>query len=433
MRLFPLAIALLLIASVGLAAGGALTGAAVDHTAGIDDISSGVSAAAADSANTVSTVQSELSELFSMRALSTDPDAVERVELDRHHADLGPAINLGTTRDSESVTKQAIDRRLGSIESDSERQRQILGELNTIEQQLVTLEEERSAVIAAYNDDEIDAHEFLVEIARLQQVATDLEGRLDVLAMAADDTDGYSISSDRQREISSNLELFTGPVASYATEVLRGEHGSEYFYVETTDSGIVLSAIDGDQHVREVLRPDRRDTGAGTIDDPEIAETVVAESYPELWNRSTSTRVQGEGSIVRVTVVYDGGELVAFVDGGSEQIFREYRSTALEATEFSTAVNRTQSGLDVTVERTHVGSPFVVTVTEIGDDTPIAGATVTVAQGEAESEVIGVTDADGVVWGIEPRGTYTISVIDGTNSAFVELESDEPAPLAGEE
>lgn len=361
------------------------------------------------------------------RTLANEPEAVNRYELDREHVDLGPAVAFDTRRTAGTIENDAVEVRIENADPNGETQRQVLDELNTIEQAIVTLEERQQRAVAQYNTGEINSHEFLVTLVRIQADAVLLETRLEAITSGAEEG-GYTVNANRRQEIQSSLELFSGPVRDYAEEILYGDRDPDRIYVETTEQGIVLSAIDETTYQREVLRADRREPSGGTIS-LEDAEAIVETNYPEVFNQSTTVRVSGSESIVRVTVVYDGGELVAFVDGGSEQVFKEHRSAELSGVVASDERSRTQSGLDVRVRQTYVGGPFEVAVVDADDGSPVADATVTVGQGSEESDVIGTTNEDGIVHGIEPRGSYTVSVLRGTNTAFLELDATEPSPL----
>ncbi len=361
------------------------------------------------------------------RTLANEPEAVDRYELDREHVDLGPAVGFDTRRTAGSLENDAVEQRIEDADPNGETQRQVLGELNTIEQAIVTLEERQERAVEQYNAGEINSHEFLVALVRIQADAALLETRLEMITAGAEEG-GYTVNANRRQEIQSSLELFSGPVRSYAEAILYGDRDPDRIYVETTEQGIVLSAIDGTTYQREVLRTDRREPSGGTIS-LENAESIVESNYPEVFNQSTTVRVSGSESVVRVTILYDGGELVAFVDGGSEQVFKEHRSAELNGVVASDERSRAQSGLDVRVRQTYVGGPFEVAVVDSDDGSPVSDATVTVGQGSEESDVIGTTNEDGVVHGIEPRGSYTVSVLRGTNTAFLELDATEPVTL----
>ncbi|MGM0604124.1 MAG: DUF7096 domain-containing protein [Halobacteriota archaeon] len=371
------------------------------------------------------------------RTLAIDPENVTRSAVAREHADLGPAIAGDVDSTSTRLALETIERRLASAETAGERQRRVLGELNTIEQQIVTLEERQETVIQRYGNDELTSHEFVVELVSIHRDAAALQHRLDVLTAGAADA-GYTIDTNRRQAIESNLQQFSGPVRQYAAAVIRGEEEPDRLFLETGDNGVVLTALDEDTYVREVLRMDRRDSSGGSID-LEAAEAIVEREYPEIWNRSSTVRVDGSNSVVRVRISYDesdeldgaGSEMVAFVDGATEEVFKEHRTEQVDSIVATTDTARVQSGLNVTVRQTSAGGPVEVTVVEQTTGVPIEGAIVTVGQGAEESVVVGETDADGTLHALEPRGSYTVSVIRGTNTAFVELESLEPRPLAG--
>ncbi|MCL9815783.1 DUF7094 domain-containing protein [Natronocalculus amylovorans] len=427
MRLFPFIFVLFLFVGLGVGgASGSLTD--ISPTLTVGEADSTDSPIDAETQLTTDTSVAQIEEnITQTRTLANDPDSVVRVELDREHADLGPAIIGQTDRTAAQITLGSIEKRLADAESDSERQRRVLDELNTIEQQIITLEENQQQAITQYNEEEIDSHQFVSEIVKITHEAEALEERMGVLVTTANEA-GTSIDSNRRQGIESSLGVFSGPVRTYGSAILTGAEQPDRIYVETSDDGIVLSAIDGDTYTREVLRSDRRDRGGGTID-LEDAEDVVQASYPEIWNESSTIRVDGSGSTVRVSITTETGELIAFVDGGSEQVFKEHRQETVSEVVPTNETTRAQSGLNVTVQQTYVGGPLLISVVDSNSGAPVEEATVTVGQGSEESDVVGKTDSDGELYALEPRGTYTVAVLSGTNTAFVELDSNEPRAL----
>jgi hypothetical protein len=80
----------------------------------------------------------------------------------------------------------------------------------------------------------------------------------------------------------------------------------------------------------------------------------------------------------------------------------------------------------VTVEQTYAGGPSRLTVTDESTGEPVQ-ATVTVGQDGQESQTVGTTDADGTLWTLSPRGSFTVTVFgEGTSAAFVDVTP--PAP-----
>lgn len=415
--------ALLVVATVGA---GALAPGATGETPAVE----GAAASAEDDTPATSDVfpaaaatpteqLDPVSEGNATRVLGIADEDVDAWDVRREHADIGPAIGFGVNATAGEIETDAIERELDAIEETDERQRQILAELSTIEQQEITLNQRERTAIEAFGAGEIDAHELTVELARVSMEAQLLRERLDVVREQAEETPDFSVDA-RATNIDFQLRTYQGPVRDQAKSILQGEQPAERVYVESGGDAVVLSAIAEEDYVREATVRDRQDRSTTGSMDLEGAESVAFGSYPEIAAiRDGADSIGSDGTFI-VRLPHSGGELSAFVDGGTEKVFKEHQRIPLENTTGHEPVTDVQEGLNVTVDRSYPGGPVRITVLDYETDEPVSGATVTVGDAE-RSETVGTTDADGQHWTLSPRDPYLLTVL-GEDTTVARLE-----------
>lgn len=355
------------------------------------------------------------------RVLGIDDADVDRSEVRRGHADVGPAVGFGANSTAAELRTEAIERRIESAESDDERQRRILSELSEIEQQEVTLNQHERTAIEAYTAGEIGPRELTIRLARVSMQSQLLRERLQIVRDEAEETPEFSVGS-RANNLDFQLRTYDGPVRNHVKSVLEGEQPPVRVFVEAGGGAVVLTTLYDDTYVREASIPDRRDRSTTGSIGLEEAENVTFANYPEIAaNRGGADSLGSDGLFI-VRVPHTGGELTTYVDGGSERVFQEHQRISVGNVTGHEPVGDVQEGLNVTIDRSYPGGPARVTVVESDTDEPIVGATVTVGDAD-RSEVVGTTDADGQHWVISPREPYLLTVLgEGTTVARLEIE-----------
>ena len=351
------------------------------------------------------------------RVLSTPPDADPRTGIHGHEANLGTALDWEVGDVDTALETEAIVRHIENAETEEQRQRRILAAINEVEQDEVSLNSRQTAAINAHAAGELSDRELLGELATIGITAREYDERLDVLDELADETDDFS-SPSRLDELQVQLQVYEGPVRDHALATVRGETGGSDVHVETSAGAVVLATIQGDQYVREAFRTDRWNRAGGTIGSEE-AINVTAESYPETAALREADAF-GAGSVQRITIAHDDGELRTFVSGGSDRVFVEHQRIDLDAFPDTEPVSTTADGFNATVDRSYPGGPVQVTVVDDEDGDPEIDVTVTMSVAGGDSEAIGTTDDDGVVWTLSPADEYRVTVVDEPRVAVID-------------
>lgn len=403
MKALPLFVVVLLVASPIL---GAATAAPVgsDATA----LSGGLSAQTQPPANDT------------IRVLDIEESSLVASSVDTEYVDLGPSLAFAGLRTGGRIQTHASVERVESVTDVSVRSQLILGELNRVEQRAIALQSAQQSAITQFNAGAISTREFLVELARIDAEARYLESRRVVLRELADETPDFSVDSGRLAALERELDTFTGPVRTHAADVLSGKAEPTRFSVRTNQTGVVLSTVTDDSYIREVYRNDLRNRDEGGVTPTEALDTV-AESYPGVWkSRATQNGadVVGAGNSYLVRINHDRGQLYAYVDSGSRQVFKESQTRPLESISNGTPATEIKDGLELTVYRTYPGGPLRIQLNESTSGDPIDANVTIGVEASQESTFLGRTGADGTIWTVSPSDAYTITVIRG-NAAVV--------------
>ncbi|WP_416838455.1 hypothetical protein [Haloferax sp. DFSO52] len=364
--------------------------------------------------------QLEPSSNDTIRTLDIEDESLVRSRVETEYVDLGPSLDFASLRAVGQIQTRASVERIESVDDVSSRSQLILGELNTVEQRAIALQSAQQSVITQFNAGELSARELLVELARIDTEARDLETRRVALRELAQETPDFSVDSGRLAALERELDTFTGPVRSHAADVISGKAEPTRFSARTSQSGVVLSAVADDTYIREVYRSDLRDRDRSGLS-PTVALDTVAENYPEVWaSRATQNGadVVGAGNSYLVRINHDRGQLYAYVDSGSRQVFKESQIRPLESVSNGTPATEVKDGLELTVYRTYPGGPLRIQLNESASGDPIDANVTIGVEANQESTFLGRTGPDGTIWTVSPSSTYSITVIRG-NAAVV--------------
>jgi hypothetical protein len=354
------------------------------------------------------------------RILAVPDEAVQRTALDHATLALGQSTRFAGNVTAVRLETAAVERYVTAPDDTDERSRRIIEALSTVEQEVITLRGRQQAAIDAYNDGELTPREFVVELATIAARANALEDRIEMLSTEADEIDGFSLS--RADAIAYELRAFGGPVRERAIAAIRGEAPRTLFFVTTGPEGYELATVSDGVYIREAYRGAVRSADASASIDASDAINVTQESYPEIVADSdTSATVSGTTAIV----VQNAGEarLTAFVDSGSERVFKEYQRQPLETFVSGPSDSNVLNGLRITVNRTYPGGPMRVSVVDAESGDPV-NLTVTLSQGPSRGVDIGRTGEDGVLWTLSPRGRFTVTAVgEETAATFLETNS----------
>lgn len=281
-----------------------------------------------------------------------------------------------------------------------------------IDQALIDLRDEAEALrnhqhrtIGSYANGTIDESELVRRLARIDRAARDLLETTSYLGSLVWRIDQTHLVS-RVTEVEAILVTLKGPVRAAVSNTLDGTGSAHHVYVEATDTALVLSTVDDGTFLREAYVPGNRDEGpVRSIDDTWHALKLSAEYYPWAANNTAGgSGVTGLDDVYLTRRTHVQGEIVAYLDAYSSNVFYEVQYLEVDAMPSSEVHNVTDEGLRVIVERTYPGGPMLVGVYEASTGNPVN------ARVSIEGVEVGPTDTDGYVRAVEPRRAYELAV-----------------------
>ena len=405
-------------ARVDAADGPALTPGAAGPDAGLGGVGAGRSSPATDA---------DPPDNRSIRVLSLPPGAVNASAVETQRVDLGPGLAFDRFLSQMRLQTLTTVERVRSAAPGDERQRLILGELNDIEQRVVSLRTTQRTALSSYADGSISTRALLLRLARIDAEARALEHRRSRLRKLAEETQSLGLSTQRFASLERELDTFTGPVRERVGNVVTGQNETARVYVATSSDGVVLSTLADGRYLREAYRGDLRNFDASGAVSPEEALNITSRQYPVVWvHRANSTAVVGAGSVYSVSIPHEYGMLTTLVDAGTKKVFMESQSRSLESFPSRHTVTRSRNDLQMTVNRSYPGGPVRISLVDARTGDPVnANVTIGPASG-GNSDFVGYTGSDGVLWTLSPQERYTVFAIKGNAVVAIEAAPIDP-------
>ncbi|MFC5368215.1 DUF7096 domain-containing protein [Salinirubrum litoreum] len=426
MRAIPAFVAVLLVvAAVGpsvaltapnaTASGATSTGSVADRGGAVVADTSG--APATDTGNATGAATSQPITTFdnqTTRVLILPPAEIQRNGTADSVSDASTALGFRDQRLDARLETITLNRSIETAESQLDREEIIRTELSRAETRTSALRQQERILFRSHNNDSISSRELLIGLARIDARAQQLVARIDALEIAADDIDQFSIGSDASAA-KEDLRAIQGPIRAHVGETLRAERGATTIYVETTDTGVVMSMIDGETYYRtaylpSVRNPESQDGGL-VVDDirPRMQELYPREAdigRIEATHPGTGDTLRG--TIVRLNQSDESDDetifrVTAYFDRGSKQMYKEEVVRTLRSIRNPQQVTSTREGLQLQVNRTYPGGPMLVSLRDTQTDEVVDGD-VTI-----NGFNVGRTGADGRLWVLSRRGTFTVT------------------------
>jgi len=353
--------------------------------------------------------------------MQVGPRELERTTTGGAGPQLGSTVALSTAEFGSRAAGLSTGHRFDASAGVSERR-------SLVDRSLIRLEERSSALVAAqrtailaYANGSIDQRALLVRLAEVHRTAEALEPRLDRLGRLAERADARYYETSILR-IRGTLQTLQGPVRERVAVALAAERPLPAVSAEAAERAVVLSYVDGEEYVRESYFLDNRRTN-GTRNLATIGQAAdrAREYYPWTYdNQAGNSGINGNlpAGTFRVSVPHTKGELTAFLDAGTGDVFKESQRLRLPALEPDPRTTATDDGLRVVLNATYPGGPMRVELYDDATGERVAG------QLELEGRNYSVP-ADDPLWLVEPRGAYdgTVRTAGGDVNVSVPAET----------
>lgn len=335
--------------------------------------------------------------------------------------DVGTAVQAGSTKLHQRHETLAFDERFARADSEARRAALISDELADIQRRQAALDDRQDAAMQRLAAGEITPREFLRVRLLVHAESTELLGTLSRISAAPDTVAGYSLSSPRStqlRNLEGELNTLSGPVGE---RLASPTADSGTVYLEASSDSYMLATVGEDRYIRETRLDDERDPDGtdqfleAAQDDPSTdrfnaADERAAALYEWLYERQRpSFTYYGTSGIYQLTADHPNGQLTAYIDGATTNVFYEEQYRDLGDVGVTATETAVADSLQVTLQRSSSSGPMLVRLTDEATGAPVDG---TVA---IDGHRVGTTGDDGVLWTVEPSGAYTVNAtVDGS-------------------
>lgn len=326
--------------------------------------------------------------------------------------DVSTAVGTQQSEARSRLDREALAVEFEGTEGEQARRELLFEAATEVEIEISELRTEQRELRTSYVSGDVSTATFVRRQVTIDARAEQLRFDLEAIRGFADEVPRVTMNS-RIASLLASLTGLDGPVTTRAESAINGEEPPVRLYVATSTNGTTLSTIDGIEYVRQGFRSDfwTPDSSSGIpLDD---VENLAGELYPVAFNPPQVSsrgianvppdRVVDTG-IYRINIVHQQGEIVAYLDGDTRQVFYETQRQPLDQIEPGSAATAVQNDTRLVVNQTFEGGPLRVSVADNRTGEP---ASVDVSVGEVPLE----TGSDGVVWTLMPAQTTRVTAV----------------------
>ncbi|MBV0900329.1 DUF7096 domain-containing protein [Haloarcula salina] len=342
------------------------------------------------------------------------PDSEVRVATyNRTSIDVGVAVAAGSRELRSRYAVSKFEQEFFRRDTDAARDQLVADTLADIETRVERLERQQESATQRYASGALTTQEFLRQRALVDTESRQLTRRLERVRTAAGTAPDYSLSQAQRFRLENNrgvLKTFRGPISRQVATEATGEADATTVYLEASSTGYMLSTVTDGQYTRETYlgserRPESPDQFADTPDPLGAVNSRAEGLYPWLYSEQyPAVQTYGRTAIYQLQADHPNGQLTAFLDGGTANVFYEYQSIELSTVERSTVATAVDQSTRLQVSQSYESGPLLIAVSDNATAAPIEG---TVA---INGQRVGTTGTDGALWSIEPQDDYTVTV-----------------------
>lgn len=340
--------------------------------------------------------------------------------------DASVAVTASAQRLHGRFERQAFDGRYFAAGDPAERARLFREGVDALERRVGAIAAARDDAVAAHSAGELTTGSFVRTLARVQAASARAE-RLRSLLQNRSILAGSPQQSFRAdlQAMQVDVASLRGPATERLVESLVGRFEGTGLYVETVGGeGLVVATLDDGTYYRDALDASQRDVGGrnqftnGTELGIGVAYGRAAELYPWIFRANVApgpATPYGNTSVYSITVDHSQGRLSTYLDGATENVFRETQRKRLRVVPLDHLGAGTGGGLRLSVNGTHPTGPLHVRLVGAADGDPVDGVV------RVEGSRVGATGDDGELWTIQPAGPFAINATARGQSVSVSL------------
>ena len=355
----------------------------------------------------------------------------KRTAFDSPSASLGSSLSAERSEVQTQLDTRSLDQQLQAASS-SEQKQQLLTQFRyQIENRIISLKARERQAASEFSNGSISATEYVRTLGRIDAEAEEVRHAIRVLDKRVGSVSNFGMPGI-DRTLNGKLATLEGPVRHRVSQLSQSRAAPTRIYAETTDTGVVLSMIVDGTYVREAVRLDARTPSAANSISLREAQNQIYQQYPWALNHTngpTTIEQYRVANIYSVTMHHQHGNFTAYLDSGTEKVFKETQFKYLTrqqslppgpGVQNTTSTALGSENVTLTVNRSYAGGPLRVELTN-ETDAPLNGQ-VTVG-----GHSIGKTGSDGVLWALSPAKQFRVSATyEGTtiNQTVTPIEPD---------
>jgi hypothetical protein len=343
-----------------------------------------------------------------------------RSGLGQSEVDLSAALETQWEGARARIDREALERRVREAGSDAARSEALRATLARLEDRLDAILARERESRQAYLAGELTTTAFLNRLGIIDSDAREVMETVSMVDRLSDEFDlrnGGDLAN-RILRLRARLALVTGPLRQAMAGGVLGTARPPIVYVGAADTGVTLASVSDEQFVHETVRFDNfAPVDPTTTSSAEEALNTWAEIYPTVWSPS---RIDFTGLLgaYRVSLPFDGGRLVSYLDATTLSVYGEIQYKSLPGPSLEAPVVEQRDGMQVSVQRSYPGGPLRV-VFESTTGTPRDGVI------RVNGIAVGTSGADGTLWTITPSGQFTVTVDYGDRQLTVVLSASD--------
>lgn len=350
------------------------------------------------------------------------PGGITRRTYAQADLDVASAVSVGATRLGGRHAALTLDERLERADTPSARLAAATDTLAGVERRLDRLDARQQQLLTAYSDGDVSTRTFLRRLGTVRVAAAQERALLDRVSERAAGSTSLSLPVETQTRVArlrGTLVALPTPVLDRVVAGTTGADDPGTVYLQAASDGLVVATVDDGTYLRQAtLRADRSPGQPDQFTSITLAYDRAGELYPWVFENaigSPSLSGFGDSSVYLVEASHPQGDLRAYLDGATRNVFHETQANAPEAVPVTLTRTASTDRLRIQVNATHPTGPMWVTVTRPnGPNATAVDATVRV-----DGERVGTTGEDGRLLTLQPAGSFRVTATDGSANVTV--------------
>ncbi len=345
------------------------------------------------------------------------PSGVNRRTYAQTDLDIASAVSVGAARIGGRHAELTLDERLQRASTASDRLDVATDTLTRIESRLDRLDDRQRRLLTAYSEDDTSTRTFFRRLGMVRVAAAQERALLDRVSERAGRSTSLSLPVETQTRVArlrGRLVALPNPVVDRVIDGTTGVDDPQTVYLQAASDGLVVATVDDGTYLRQAtLRPDRSLGEPNQFASITLAYDRAGKLYPWVFENaigSPSLSGFGDSSVYLVEASHPHGDLQAYLDGATRNVFHETQANAPETVPVALTRTASTDSLRVQVNATHPTGPMWVTVTR--PDEP--NATAVDAAVRINGQRVGTTGEDGRLLTLQPAGSFRLNATTGT-------------------